>query len=1076
MDPPSTASASDSTTVELTLKRKSNDIGWTYCNLVDPSNLDKVQCIKCGKKMSGGIYRLKVHIAGIKGNVASCTKASKEERELCKNAINEAKLKKKQKKDEDKELRSGVNVNNDGREDTIDVDQLQESFGSMKSPRNLGPMDKFASQISPEITLNSEKSKLRDQSINDVLFKQRTDAAKEYIYRWAYDAAVSFHSLELDSFKMMLEAKEVDRTKSLLKSHEEEWKSKGCSIMTDGWSDRKRRSIMNLCINSRLGTIFLSSKEFSDVSHTSKVIFEYVDQCIEEVGPDNVVQIVTDNASNNMGAAKLLKEKRPTIFWTLCGAHTIDLMLESIAKQERFKKVIDQAKSITIFLYAHHQVLSMMRAFTKKKDIVRPGVTRFASAFLTLQILNDSRTELKAMFGSPEWELCKYSKSKKGKDVYGIVMSLGFWSGVGLCLQVFTPLIKVLQIADGDTKPSMGFLYGELIQAKEDIKISLSNLPKNYEPIIEVIDGRMKGRLDSSLHLTAYLLNPFYHYNNSLIQLDKDVVLGIMDCIDVIYPGDISVQDKILNEEFPIYREKKLIFGKPLAVKACAFNDAKFDLVSWWLTFGIITPTLQRLAVRILSLTTSSSGCERNGSAFEGVHTKKRNRLGTKLVNNLVFVHFNTRLLNKQKKEKDKSGPSNAIHLDMLMSNDSSHVQGRVVDGVDDDVEDGDCETIRDLFDDDFESEEDEEIDLVNEVGDEYDGLKRTMIMLKLPNGDASSCSVYIASGSRIYKLRIAMEDSVVGQGKENLLIPERTQVLESSLVDRCPHRSEIQSIVLAETKSMDCSILGSVDSHGDLIVSRLDASDTDADRSTYSVSPQDCGVGEGSWAGLCFNPSQLSMAAVARSFCKSIDIYDQDINLRTLRTLWYPTSLIFMDSLSESGSSMLATTEGSQLSIWDLRVKENGGCVRRIMGSVGDMLYAVSISSSGDIAVGGEDRTVTVYDPRRWCATSRWMNCSKYEITGLSFSSVDPNYIYVQGVDYEIKWRKVLDWRPVVGKPYKRPSDSVPIGIFWVDGAIRAAYSLLTSLRRNETFVEDRVCSDMAEKHLCVVCRVVVL
>lgn len=46
--------------------------------------------------------------------------------------------------------------------------------------------------------------------------------------------------------------------------------------------------------------------------------------------------------------------------------------------------------------------------------------------------------------------------------------------------------------------------------------------------------------------------------------------------------------------------------------------------------------------------------------------------------------------------------------------------------------------------------------------------------------------------------------------------------------------------------------------------------------------------------------------------------------------------------------------------------MKENGGCVQRIMGSVGNMLYAVSMSSSGNIAVGGEDRTVTVYDPRR--------------------------------------------------------------------------------------------------------------
>lgn len=33
-----------------------------------------------------------------------------------------------------------------------------------------------------------------------------------------------------------------------------------------------------------------------------------------------------------------------------------------------------------------------------------------------------------------------------------------------------------------------------------------------------------------------------------------------------------------------------------------------------------------------------------------------------------------------------------------------------------------------------------------------------------------------------------------------------------------------------------------------------------DADGLTYSVSPRDYGVGEGSWSGLCFNPTQLSM------------------------------------------------------------------------------------------------------------------------------------------------------------------------------------------------------------------------
>lgn len=46
--------------------------------------------------------------------------------------------------------------------------------------------------------------------------------------------------------------------------------------------------------------------------------------------------------------------------------------------------------------------------------------------------------------------------------------------------------------------------------------------------------------------------------------------------------------------------------------------------------------------------------------------------------------------------------------------------------------------------------------------------------------------------------------------------------------------------------------------------------------------------------------------------------------------------------------------------------MKENGGCVHRICGSVGDILYAVCSSSTGNIAVAGADRTVTIYDPRR--------------------------------------------------------------------------------------------------------------
>uniref|UniRef100_A0A0D2ZZ75 HAT C-terminal dimerisation domain-containing protein n=3 Tax=Brassica TaxID=3705 RepID=A0A0D2ZZ75_BRAOL len=52
-------------------------------------------------------------------------------------------------------------------------------------------------------------------------------------------------------------------------------------------------------------------------------------------------------------------------------------------------------------------------------------------------------------------------------------------------------------------------------------------------------------------------------------------------------------------------------------------------------------------AIRILSQTASSSGCERNWSVFERIHTKKRNKLEHQRLNDLVYVHYNLRLQNR---------------------------------------------------------------------------------------------------------------------------------------------------------------------------------------------------------------------------------------------------------------------------------------------------------------------------------------------------------------------------------------------------------------------------------------------
>ena len=557
----SSGASNPMTEMERSLKRSSGDVGWEYGELIDALNLDKVKCKLCGKVLSGGIYRIKQHVGHVKGNAAPCKKSSDEDKLKCKNAIEEAKAKKRQKNQHEVQVRDEVVIEDD--------EEVEGTLGSRKTPRNLGPMDRFASTIDPDSSLDGSK-KMRQQNINDALWKKRTHSVHQYLARWVYESGIPFHAVDNDSFKRFVEAvgqfgpgyrpptqyqlrepllkEEVERTKSLLKKQEEEWALNGCSIMTDAWTDRKRRSIMNLCVNCKEGTTFLSSKEASDEAHTGSYIFEYVDKCIEEVGAENVVQVVTDNASNNMAAGDLLKLKRPNIFWTSCATHTLNLMLQGIGNQPRFKGVIEKAKAFTIYIYAHHKTLSMMRRFTKKKDIVRLGVTRFATSFLTLQSLMEKKSELRAMVASEEWNTSKHSKNAKGKAAFNTALSATFWNGVTLALKVFAPLVKVLRLVDGDKKPSMGFVYGELLRAKEEIKEAFKNQEAHYRPILDIIDVKARGRLDSPLHLAGYLLNPYFTYNDPRIENDT--------AMESFFSDDIQSQNLVANIELLKYMKK----------------------------------------------------------------------------------------------------------------------------------------------------------------------------------------------------------------------------------------------------------------------------------------------------------------------------------------------------------------------------------------------------------------------------------------------------------------------------------------------------------------------------------------
>jgi hypothetical protein len=73
-------------------------------------------------------------------------------------------------------------------------------------------------------------------------------------------------------------------------------------------------------------------------------------------------------------------------------AYCIDLILEDFKKKLEVHQVtIAKGRRITLYIYSITILISMLRHFTKGRDLIRPTATRFATAYLNLGRLNDHK-------------------------------------------------------------------------------------------------------------------------------------------------------------------------------------------------------------------------------------------------------------------------------------------------------------------------------------------------------------------------------------------------------------------------------------------------------------------------------------------------------------------------------------------------------------------------------------------------------------------------------------------------------------------------------------------------------------
>jgi len=252
--------------------------------------------------MKGGVTRAKEHLMAKKGNVDACTKTPKNVRKADSSSFNP---------------RYTATNNNHESEDEVKISTASNDKGRNSSGRK-GPMDMF--YRNPTATIEKrKKEKLRQANIKEACDKNLKASIHQYIARFWYQAGLSFNLVKLKSFQDMIDAIGTNLIYPLLVIMKSEFHFSTRKLSTlkscykiINWNGANmvvllcqmhglietKQCLINFLVSSPAGTMFVKSIDGSNFVKIGEKLFEMLDSLVEEIGEENVVQVITDSGSN----------------------------------------------------------------------------------------------------------------------------------------------------------------------------------------------------------------------------------------------------------------------------------------------------------------------------------------------------------------------------------------------------------------------------------------------------------------------------------------------------------------------------------------------------------------------------------------------------------------------------------------------------------------------------------------------------------------------------------------------------------------------------------------------------------
>jgi hypothetical protein len=312
----------------------------------------------------------------------------------------------------------------------------------------------------------------------------------------------------------------------MLKPIKDGWKEKGVSVVSDGWTDPQRRPLINFMATSEGAPVFLKAidgtKEYKDKYYISELLMNV----IKEIGPEKVVQVITDNAYVMKAAGSLIEAEYPHIFWTPCVVHTLNLALKNICAPKNTERnavayaecnwiaqIADDASFIRVFITNHSMRLAMFNEISPLK-LLSVADTRFASILVTLKRMKLIKRSLQSMVISEEWTSYKEDDVGKATRVRDIILDDLWWDRVDYIILFTSPIYDMLRAADTD-RPTLHLVYDMWDTMIEKVKAIIfrhegkqeGEVSTFYNVVYDILIDRWTKNC-TPLHCMAHSLNP----------------------------------------------------------------------------------------------------------------------------------------------------------------------------------------------------------------------------------------------------------------------------------------------------------------------------------------------------------------------------------------------------------------------------------------------------------------------------------------------------------------------------------------------------------------------------------------